>query len=166
MTWRESLFCVLAAAWAVTASGSQDRPVRSDQQILIELEQDWNAAFYRKDLPSIESILADEFIATYEDGSRGDKAKELTLAAELNQQIDSSTLDEFIVKVYGDTAVVWFSLHLIGPSQGRQLAVTYRYVDVFVLRAGRWQCVETQSTKVTAATRSPSLPPPSPPNPK
>ena len=165
MTWRESLFCVLAAAWAVTASGSQDRPVRSDQQILIELEQDWNAAFYRKDLSSIENILADEFIATYEDGSRGDKAKELTLAAEFNQQIDSSTLDEFTVKVYGDTAVVWFSLHLIGPSQGRQLAVTYRYVDVFVLRAGRWQCVETQSTKVTAATSSPSLPPPSPPNP-
>ena len=165
MTWRESLFCILAAAWAVTASGSQDRPVRSDQQILIELEQDWNAAFYRKDLPAIENILADEFIATYEDGSRGDKAKELALAAEFNQQIDSSTLDEFTVKIYGDTAVVWFSLHLTGPSQGRQLTVTYQYVDVFVLRAGRWQCVETQSTKVTAGTRSPSLPPPSLPSP-
>jgi ketosteroid isomerase-like protein len=150
MTWRESLFCVLAAACAVAASGSQDRPVRSDQQILIELEQGWNAAFYRKDVRFIENILAEEFIATYDDGSRGDKAKELKLAAEFNQQVDSSTLDDFTVKVYGDTAVVWFSLHLVGPSQGRRLEVNYRYVDVFVWRAGRWQCVATQSTKVTA----------------
>ena len=150
MTWRESLFCVLAVAWAVTASGSQARPVRSDQEILIELEQGWNAAFYRKDVRFIEDILAEEFIATYDDGSRGDKTKELTLAAEFNQQIDSSTLDDFTVKIYGDTAVVWFSLHLVGPSQGRRLEMSYRYVDVFVLRAGRWQCVATQSTKVTA----------------
>jgi len=72
MKWRHSLFCVLAAAWAVTASGSQDRPVRSDQQILVELEQGWNAAFYGKDIRFIENILADEFIATYDDGSRGE----------------------------------------------------------------------------------------------
>jgi len=150
MTWRESWFCVLATAWAVTASASQDRPVRSDQQILIELEQGWNAAFYRKDVRFIENLLAEEFIATYDDGSRGDKAKELALAAEFNQQIDSSTLDEFTVKVYGDTAVVWFSLHLVGPSKGRRLEINYRYVDVFVWRAGRWQCVATQSTKVTS----------------
>jgi len=150
MTWRDSVIRVLAAAWAVTASASQDRPVRSDQQILIELEQGWNAAFYRKDVRFIENILADEFIATYDDGSRGDKAKELALAAEFNQQIDSSTLDDFTVKVYGDTAVVWFSLHLVGPSQGRRLEMSYRYVDVFVWRAGRWQCVTTQSTKIAA----------------
>ena len=149
MTWREPFFCVLAAAWAATAFGVQDRPVRSDQQILIQLERDWDAAFLRTDVRFIENVLADEFVATYADGSRGDKAKELTLAAEFNQQVDSSTLDEFTVKVYGDTAVVWFTLRLVGPSKGRQLEVTYRYTDVFVWRAGRWQCVASQSTKVT-----------------
>ena len=150
MTWRECLFCIVAAAWAVTASGSQNRPVRSDQEILIQLERDWDAAFLRKDVPFIENVLADEFVGTYGDGSRGDRAKELALAAEFNQQVDSSTLDEFTVKVYGDTAVVWFTRHLVGPSQGRRLELTYRYIDVFVLRAGRWQCVATQSTKVSA----------------
>ena len=150
MTWREPLFCVLAAAGAVTASGSQDRPVRSDQQILIELEQGWNAAFYRKDVAFIENILADEYVATYGDGSQGDKAKELTQTAEFNQQVDSSTLDDFAVKVYGDTAIVWFTKHLVGPRQGARHEVTYRSTDVFVWRTGRWQCVATQSTKVSA----------------
>ena len=150
MTWREPIVCLLAALWAATASGAQDRPARSDQDILIQLERDWDAAFLRNDVRFIDHILADEFMATYGDGSRGDKAKELTLVAEFNQQVDSSTVDEFTVKIYGDTAVVWFSQHLTGPSQGRPLAVTFRYVDVFVMRAGRWQCVASQSTKVTA----------------
>ena len=150
MTWREPFFCVLAAAWAATAFGFQDQPVRSDQQILIQLERDWDVAFRRNDVPFIENILADEFVATYDDGSRGDKARELTLAAEFNQQVDSSTLNEFMVKVYGDVAVVWFTRRLVGPSQGRRLEVTFRYTDVFVWRYGRWQCVATQGTKVTA----------------
>ena len=150
MTLHKSLFCVLGAAWAVTAAGAQNRPVRSDQQILVQLERDWDAAFQRKDARFIESVLADEFVATYGDGSRGDKAKELMLAAEFNKQIDSSTQDEFSVKVYGDTAVVWFTQRLVGPSKGRQLEVTFRYVDVFVWRAGRWQCVSSQSTRVVA----------------
>ena len=101
-------------------------------------------------MPFIETVLADEFVATYSNGSRGDRAKELELASEFNLQIDSSTLDDFIVKIYGDTAVVWMSQHLVGPSKGQKLEVTFRYVDVFVLRAGRWQCVASQSTRVSA----------------
>ena len=151
MTWRNALFCLLAAVPAVSASGSQPQRVRSDQEILIQLERDWDDAFHQKDVGFIENILADEFIATHGDGSRSNKAEELALVAELDQHVDSSTLDEFMVKVYGDTAVVWFTQHLIGPSQGRPLAVTYRYVDVFVIREGRWQCVASQSTRVAAA---------------
>ena len=150
MTWRHTLFGLLAILSAAAATGAQTRTVKSDQQILIQLEQDWDAAFRRKDIPFIETVLADEFVATYSDGSRGDRAKELALAAEFNLQIDSSTLDEFIVKIYGDTAVVWMSQHLVGPSQGSQLKVTFHYVDVFVMRAGRWQCVASQSTRVSA----------------
>jgi ketosteroid isomerase-like protein len=150
MTWRHTLVALLAILSAATTTGAQTRTVRSDQQILIQLEQDWDAAFRRKDLPFIETVLADEFVATYSDGSRGDRAKELALAAEFNLQIDSSTLDEFIVKIYGETAVVWMSQHLVGPSKGNQLQVTFRYVDVFVMRAGRWQCVASQSTRVIA----------------
>ena len=142
------LCCVLATACAVTASAFQSPRVKSDQQVLIELEQGWNAAFYRKDVGFIENILADEFVATYDDGSRGDKARELALAAEFNQQVDSSIQDEFTVKVYGDTAVVWFTLRLVGIRQGQRAEVAFRYSDVFVLRSGRWQCVSTQSTRV------------------
>ena len=124
-------------------------PAQPDQQVLIQLETDWDAAFLRKDVLFVENALADEFIATYDDGSRGNKALELKLLTEFNQQVQSSYVDDFTVKVYGDTAVVWFTRHLAGPRQGRRAEVTFRMTDTFVRRAGRWQCVASQSTKVS-----------------
>ena len=133
---------------AVAAPLLPAQDVRSDQDALIELERQWDAAFHAQDAAFIDSVLADEFIATYGDGSRGDKAKELSLAREFNQQVDSSRLDNFIVKVYRDTAVVWFTQHLVGPVQGKPTEVQYQYMDVWVVRDGRWQAVASQSTRL------------------
>jgi ketosteroid isomerase-like protein len=140
--------CVLAIALTLTASASQRRPVQSDQDILIDLERRWNAAFYQKDAAFIESILADDFVATYDDGSRGDKAKELALAAAFDRRVESAVPDEFTVKEYGDTAVVRFTLRVVGIRQGQRAETNLRYTDVWVLREGRWLCVSSHSTQV------------------
>ena len=149
MRMRFALICLMLACSALSEPRARAQRGRSDQEILTRLEKDWDEALRRKDVTFIEALLADEFMVTYAEGVRADKAKELTVAAEFNQQIDSSILDEFTVRIYGDTAVVWFTQHLIGPSQGRPLALTFRYMDVWVLRDGRWLCVASQATKVT-----------------
>ena len=141
------LSLLLALATTVSAQTSD----RTNPQSLIKLEESWNEAFYRKDVSFLERVLADEFIATYEDGSQGDKANEISLTKAFNQQVDSARQEDFIVKLYGDTAVVWFTLHLVGPKQGQPVEVDLRYVDVFVWRANRWQCVSSHSTKVVSA---------------
>jgi ketosteroid isomerase-like protein len=138
-----------------TPISAQTRGAISDQEALIQLEREWNDAFYRRDLQFLDRVLADEFVATYEDGSRGNKARELELTEAFNQQVDSSVQDEFSVKVYGDAAVVWFTLHLVGPRQGQPVEITFRYVDVFVWRDLRWQCVSSQSTKVPESKGAP-----------
>lgn len=146
--WLRVLGLAIAVCSLGAAAAAQE--VRSDQQILIELEQLWDAAFHRGDAKFIETLLADEFIATYGDGSRGDKAKELSLARDQRQQVDSSRLDEFIVKTFGNTAVVWFTQILVGPVNGKPTEVRYRYVDVWVNRGGRWLAVASQSTRLNA----------------
>ena len=122
--------CVVAST--IIASAVQ-KPGESDQQVLIDLERRWNEAFYSKDIAFIESVLADEFIATYDDGSRGDKAKELALAAAFNQQVESAVQDDFTVKVYRDTAVVWFyaaaGRHPAGAANGNGAALYRRLGD-------------------------------------
>ena len=143
---------VLGVVAVLLAMGpaANTQEVKSDQQVLIELEQLWDAAFHRGDAKFIETLLADEFIATYGDGACGDKAKELSLATDNRQQVDSSRLDEFIVKTFGNTAVVWFTQILVGPVNGKPTEVRYRYVDVWVNRGGRWLAVASQSTRLNA----------------
>jgi ketosteroid isomerase-like protein len=150
MNWRLAVCGVLAIVSASGVRASQQAPVRSDQEILIQLERDWHAAFLRKDVAAIAALLADDFIVTYGDGARGDKTKELALVAEFNQQVDSSVQEDFIVKIQRETAVVWFTQRMVGPVQGKPTEVAYRYIDVWVLRDGRWQCIASQSTRFTA----------------
>jgi uncharacterized protein (TIGR02246 family) len=147
---RQLAVCLLVVLLSVTTEGSQSTPVLSAQQILVQLERDWHAAFLRKDVATIANLLADDVIFTYGDGARGDKARELALVAEFNQQVDSSVQEDFIVKVHRDTAVVWFTQRMVGPVQGKPTEIAYRYTDVWVMRDGRWQCISSQSTKLTA----------------
>src|SRR5262245_16998633 len=132
MTQRWAMILVVAALVATGSSTAVAQRVKSDQDTLIELEQKWDAAFHAHGAKFIETLLADDFVVTYGDGTRGDKAKELSLATELDQQVDSSTLDEFIIKVNGNTAVVLFTLHLVGPVNGKPTTISYRYLDVWV----------------------------------
>ena len=147
MKWRETLCLVLVAATGASAAAQR---VESDQQALIKLERDWNDAFYKKDVAFIESILAPEFTATYDDGSRGEEAKELGLRKELNQQVESAAQDDFTVKIFGNTAVVFFTLKLVGIKKGQRWELGLSYTDIWVLRDGRWLCVSTQSTRVNS----------------
>ena len=127
------------------------RPVLSTQQILEQLERDWVAAMQRNDVDFVDSVLAPEFVSTYDDGTRGDRVRELQLVKEFNRQVDKWTVDEFTVKVFGDTAVVWFTQRMVGPVRDKPTEIVMRYMDVFVNRDGKWLCVGSQSTKVTAS---------------
>jgi ketosteroid isomerase-like protein len=145
--WYRRAACVLAII-AMAASAASAQRVKSDQDTLIDLEQRWDEAFHNHDQKFIDTLLAEEFVVTYGDGSRGDRAKELSLALDDRQQVDSSQLDEFIIKVFGNTAVVLFTQHLVGPVKGKPVAIDYRYMDVWVNRDGKWKCVTSQSTRV------------------
>jgi hypothetical protein len=147
-SWWSAVFA-FATLIAVPAGAAGQAPVRSDQEILVQLERDWVAALQRNDVTFVETVLAEEFVATYGDGSRGDRAHELKLVADFNRQVDEWTVGEFMVKVYRDTAVVWFTQRMVGPVQGKRTEIVTRYMDVFVMRDGRWQCVGSQSTRVT-----------------
>lgn len=140
---------ILSGVLAVlSVSVSAQRPVLSAQQILEQLERDWIAALQRNDVAFVDSVLAPEFVATYGDGSRGDRVRELELVKEFNSQVDKWTVDEFTVKVFNDTAVVWFTQRMTGPIQGKPTEIVTRYMDVFVNRDGKWLCVGSQSTRV------------------
>jgi hypothetical protein len=141
--------CAAALALAVvSAEAAAQRPVQSAQQILEQLERDWIEALQTNNVAFIDSVLAPEFVATYGDGTRADKKRELQMVKDFNQQVDEWIVDEFIIKVFGNTAVVWFTQRMTGPVQGKPTQIVSRYMDVFVNRDGKWLCVGSQSTRV------------------
>jgi ketosteroid isomerase-like protein len=144
---------LVAVFTVVTAVPLGAQRVQSDQDVLIALERGWNEAFYKKDAAFIEKLLAEEFTAIYDDGRVGDKATELALVAAFDQQVESAVPDEFAVRVYRDTAVVWFTLRLVGIKDGQRSEMALRYSDVWVIRDGRWQCVSSHSTRIAQAAR-------------
>lgn len=151
---RTSPFCRIAVVavcllWcaAVEPAEAQSRRVRSDQETLEQLERDWDAAFQRKDIDFIHSILADDFVATYTDGHRGDKAIEKHNTSAFNQQIDESELSDFEIRIHGDVGLVWFNKRVVGPVKGVRTEMLFRFMDVWVQRDGTWQCVASQSHK-------------------
>lgn len=145
-SWVVSCVLLLGNVLPLTA---QDQRGWSDQQIFLALEQQWAAAVEQNDVAAVSAILADEYVSVFEDGTTGDRERELQLVREFNQHIDESEIRDFSVRTYGDTAVVRFARRMVGPRNGLRHEVTFRYLDVFVWRDGRWQCVTSQSTRVT-----------------
>lgn len=141
------LLFALALACSAPAS-AQDQRGLSDQQIFLDLEEQWAAAVERNDVNAVSAILAEEYVSTYDDGTQGDRSGELELVRTFNQRIDESAIEDFTVKAYTDTVVVRFARRMVGPRNGVRHEVTFRYVDIFVWRDGRWQCVASQSTRV------------------
>ncbi len=142
------LFALALACSAPAPASAQDQRGLSDQQIFLDLEEQWAAAVERNDVNAVSAILAEEYVSTYDDGTQGDRSGELELVRTFNQRIDESAIEDFTVKAYTDTVVVRFARRMVGPRNGVRHEVTFRYVDIFVWRDGRWQCVASQSTRV------------------
>src|SRR5438552_15142481 len=102
MTSKIALCCLALAASAVAVPAAQGRrAAKSDQETLIQIERDWDAAFLRKDIKFIEGVLADEFMTTYDDGSRGDMVMDVSLVRYFNQQLVSMSLEHLPVRLLG-----------------------------------------------------------------
>jgi len=59
-----------------------------------------------------------------------------------------SVINDISVNSYGNIAVVKGLYTVKATLNGKDISGTNRFVDVFVMRDGRWQCVSTQSSKL------------------
>src|SRR5437899_10320995 len=63
----------LLAVWASEFAGAQTKP-NPGSAIILGLEAKWNAAYDRGDIATMNTLLADDFIITVEDGSTFSKS--------------------------------------------------------------------------------------------
>jgi ketosteroid isomerase-like protein len=118
------------------------------QQALMAVEQEWAAAVKLRDAAAIDRIQAEEYAFTDPAGQTWTKTRELDTLKAGDLVIDSFELTDARVKIYGNTVVVAFAITWNGRFRGTDISGPQRMTDVFVKRAGRWQCVASQATRI------------------
>ena len=110
------------------------------------VESEWGVAFERKDMATLDRLMADEYILTDPLGNVRSKAESLA-AIETNQiNFESTESDDVKVRINGDTAVVTGRSTFRGRYKGWSMSGRYQYTDVLVKRDGAWQAVGSHIT--------------------
>lgn len=131
------------------AAARSPRPAVSVEQTLIKLEQKVFEALKQRDIKTLASMLADDYMATSLDGTTEDKAAALKAVESSPFKIESFATEDVKVRVYGNTAVItgqsiWNGQHKM------------RYTEVWVKRAGLWRVVSWQGTALGGQAASPA----------
>lgn len=140
------LSLVLVAALSLQAKQTRQESDTTVSQALQATEQAWLDAEKNHDAAAFEKIVADDWIAITPDGRSQTKAER---AAEIkNGHIDSASLGNMKVRVFGDTAVVTGTDDEVATEDGKKSANHYVWTDVFVKRGGKWLAVASPTALV------------------
>ncbi len=133
---------------AVPVQGKQPK-ADSDaavSQTLRAMEQSWLNAEKNHDAATFEKLVADDWIAITPDGKSQTKAER---AAEIKSgHIDSATLGDMKVRVFGETAVVTGTDDEISTTDDKKSSDHFAWTDVFVKRNGKWLAVASQTAQI------------------
>jgi ketosteroid isomerase-like protein len=145
------VFSAGASANGKTQAAGQ-RAAAADQAFIEEikkLESDRLAAGVRKDIEAVSAATADDYIQIDIDGKVLDRAATLQRIKSSYAQLSSNAVDEMVVRIYGNTAVLTARAKSKGILNGKEFGGALRYTRVYVKRGGRWQVVLFQQTRVT-----------------
>jgi ketosteroid isomerase-like protein len=121
----------------------------TETEELNELEQRLVKAWIDEDRETVNAILADDWSVIDPGGQVLNKAQVLKEGFESGvRKIESGTIDEVQVRLYGEVAVVTGRTNANGSYQGNSFSVWLRFTDVCVKRGDGWQVVASQGTLI------------------
>jgi len=116
---------------------------------ILRLALQRSAALVHKDISTLQRLLADEFRYINASGMV------LTKSDYLHQYLESpdirwlsQELDESVVQIYGETAVLTCRVHDQGQFGTDQFDAYYRSLFVWVRQYGIWRCAIGQTTAI------------------
>lgn len=121
-------------------------PASPVEQELMALERQWMEAVKGRDEAALNKLLADDFLATDEQGRVTGKAQYVSEMKALT--VDSYGVDEFSFRVNANTAVVSARWTLKGAYQGQDISGAYRETNVWMNRDGCWRVVATHISRI------------------
>jgi hypothetical protein len=115
---------------------------------IIELDRQRMTAMSRKDIVTLNKIIADDLIYTHS-SARLDTKKTLIGAMESGATVYTSVVpSEVVAQDLGDAVVLTGVAAISVNSGGTPNSFRVRFVDVYANRGGQWQMVTWQSTRL------------------
>jgi len=120
---------------------------------LTRLSDAWDKAIVRKDEKAIADNMAEDFRQIDPNANLETKQSFVAGIIDPKLTIDPYTVEEFEVRLYGDTALLSGRTHMTGKYDGQAFESNYRYIDIYVRRNGAWKIVSVQITRIPPAKR-------------
>ena len=136
---------LLLAAPAADAQQSEDTALAAALKAHADA---WDVAIVRKDKQAIAANMADSFLQIDSDGNTADKAKFIEEIAADDLTIQPYTVDDFKIRIYGNTAIINGSTLMHGTYRGQPFTSHYRYTDIYVKEGAGWRVVNIQTTRI------------------
>jgi len=153
-SWMLTLSRQADGSWkwdSVVANSDQPMPGTTadgaEEAAILQIERDWAAAMVKRDVPAVEKHLAKEWVENA-DGEVMTRAQGLAAIKSGAFKLESATLRDLDVHVFGDVAIATMTADIKGTFMGKAMPPLQRSTDVFVKRDGRWQAVSTQNTTI------------------
>ena len=132
---------LISCASIAAQDARHDRDAKIEQE-LRKLVQSWDEAFVKADTATLDRLLAKEF--SFVGGLK--KVDYLaSFKSRPNDAVASAVSTDIEVQVYGDTAILTGLDTITGKNKGESYTSKWLYLDVWVRRDDRWQCVKTYS---------------------
>ena len=131
----------LSLVGAAGAAAQESGQAASDVKELIELDKKWVEAAAKHDTAYLNQLFTDDFFEASA-GSGGEISNKQQLFKKVTapeRQVQSITVDQITVHLYGDSALVTDRTIFKGTIGGHNMTGNFRVLRVFVKQQGRWR---------------------------
>ena len=117
----------------------------NDEQEILRLFEDGDRALIAGDVEELSRIFADDYVQYDESGNTSTKAEVIDNLRSGNiRYVSMASTGRRIRVLRDDVAIVHGSEDDVVEQGGRRFPVLYVYMDVVMMRGGRWQIVGSQ----------------------
>lgn len=137
---------ILSCAVALSAAA----PPANDEQALLAVEHAWNEAVVKRDVKTLDRIIADDFVLIWIDGSVARKADLIKAVTARKAEIDPFVTEDVLVRVHGDSAILTGRFAQTARLGERSETYNFRYTDVYRRTPQGWRAVSAHASLLKA----------------
>jgi len=118
---------------------------------LAKAAADFDLGQVKGDAAILQRVLADDYLLVNSQDKREDKAQFLADYTAKGFTMEPFAIDDQLIKVWSDGAVLGGAVTMKGMSDGKPYSVRIRFSDIWAKRGGKWQVIYTHANRVAAS---------------